>query len=144
MVRFFYAVPHVPAVEPAPPRRIVMVPFAGLSRRAFVVASALAATVPSVVAARRRKSAPEAFLAIAVQGVTMANGAFVWHYQAQFDHPPSNFSTDVRDTLGIGFPASQELTRQAIIAGARSAARTDLLLATNQNVPEDRIAVVLF
>jgi len=45
-----------------------MLPLTGLSRRAFVVASALAATAPTAVAARRRKPNPEAFLASAIQG----------------------------------------------------------------------------
>ena len=63
-----------------------MLPLTGLSRRAFVVASALAATAPTATAARRRKPNPEAFLASAIQGDTIANGAFLWSYQAQVHH----------------------------------------------------------
>ena len=120
-----------------------MLPLAGLSRRAFVVAGALAAIAPTATAARRRKPAPEAFLAIAIQGVTIANGAFLWSYQPQVQHAASGFTKDLSGTTtSIAFTASQDQARQQIISGARSLAKI-FLAQTGHEVAEDRIAVVL-
>src|SRR5215213_8950742 len=99
-------------MEPTQYRRIVMVPLAGLSRRAFVVVSALTAIAPTATAARRRKPAPEAFLAIAVQGVTTLPGVSECSYQAQLQHPASGFTKDMSGTVtGVLVTTSQDETR---------------------------------
>ena len=118
-----------------------MLPLSALSRRALVAAAtALVAVAPAVDA---KKKPPQAFLAIAIQGVTIANGAFLWSYQAQVHHPASGFTKDLSGTTsGVAFTASQDQTRQAIISGARSLAKIFLAQA-NHDVPADRIAVVL-
>src|SRR3712207_5029732 len=119
---------------------MVMVPLAGLSRRAFVVASALAAIAPSAAAARRRKPAPEALLAIAIQGVRNTTGGFSWGFQARLQHPASGFTKDLDGGTSTTVTSSQEQARKAIISGVRSNARTFLSQA-GHDVPEDRIAV---
>src|SRR5215207_6720586 len=121
-----------------------MVPLAGLSRRAFVVASALAATAPTVVAARRRKPAPQAFLAIAVQGVSGdASGLFKWSYQEQVGYLATSFTANMSGaTPCIAVTASPEQTHQEIVSAARSQAQ-GFLQHAGHVVPEDRIAVIM-
>ena len=66
----------------------------------------------------RRKPAPEAFVAIAIQGVTIRSGGFVWGYQAQLQHTDSGFTKDLSGTtLFTDFNTSQDRARQVIISG---------------------------
>jgi hypothetical protein len=130
-------------------RRNAVLPFAAFGRAA-VAAAALAALGPAADARKRRRRPPPplAFLAIAVQRVELVAGVdgpfYRWTYQAQLRAPGfGNFTQNLTDTVaGTGATASQEETRDQLVRGARSLARTFLLQA-GHDVPEDRIAVVL-
>jgi hypothetical protein len=127
---------------PAEPRRIAMVPFAALSRRALVAAAAFVAMAPSAEA--RTRKPPQAFVtAILSSPSTNGSNTFGYAFQMAVAHPASDTADEVEGSIFIDSNLSATAARAEIIKDLKATA-SGFLGSQGHSVPADRIAVTLF
>ena len=119
-----------------------MFSLSALSRRAFVVATALVAVAPH--AAIAKKKSPRAFVAARVAdiGVLPEAAVFAWAVQGQLVYPDSASADDVAVSFGIEANTTAGQVRARIVSGLKNRA-ADILASQGLTVSADHIAVIL-
>jgi len=119
-----------------------MFSLSALSRRAFVVATALVAVAPH--AAIAKKKSPRAFVAARVAdiGVLPEAAVFAWAVEGQLVYPDSASADDVAVSFGIEANTTAGQVRARIVSGLKNRA-ADILASQGLTVSADHIAVIL-
>jgi hypothetical protein len=120
---------------------MTMLSLSVLSRRALIAVAALLATAPNAAAAKKK---PLAFVATVASDVEEGTDAttFRWTLQSELSHPASGITTSISGVVIVPVEATEKETRARMVADVRTDAAS-ILQSQNQEVPENRIAVVL-
>jgi len=122
---------------------MIMMPLAGVSRRALVAAAAAAAVVASEVSARKRQKPPLAFV-MAQLGFFAADSLTTFRaiFDAAFTYPVGPNSGNFSNNIIVASQVSPDQLRKLLVAELQKAVAHQLALL-GRTVPADRIAVTL-
>jgi hypothetical protein len=126
-----------------------MVPFASVSRRAFVAAAALFAAGPAVDARKRKRrpKPPQAFATVTVTGVVFTEpgqepAGFVWKLKGELELA-SGGRFDLPGEVPVPTVSTDAQTRAAIVRQTREGSSLALKNFFGITIPPDRIQVTL-